>query len=188
MNRDEQVLLSRRSKYVNQGNLWEFPGGKQIPGEDSKTALYREIFEEIGLEILEARPLIKLHHEYPGQPTILNVWLVTEWNGTPYSKEGQALKWVHKTKLTSVEFPAANEKIISTLQLPRLYLISPGPQGNIADFYYGIESCIDAGAKLLQLRCNEEILINEPKIIARVLAICRDKNARLLLNSSPVKC
>lgn len=185
INKSGQVLLSKRSKHVHQGNLWEFPGGKQISGEDSKSALFREIFEELGLQVLKARPFIKLHHSYPEQPTTLNVWLVTEWEGIPHSKEGQPVKWVDKEKLSKFDFPPANKTIISALQLPQLYLISPGPRGDITDFYSEIVSCVSAGAKLLQLRCNEELFQNGREIITRVLSICRENNSKLLLNSSP---
>ena len=185
INKSGQVLLSRRSKHVHQGDLWEFPGGKLRSGEDSKSALYREIFEELGLQVTKARPFIKLHYNYPEQDTILNVWLVKEWYGMPRSKEGQPLKWVKKSELSMLDFPPANEMIIKALQLPGLYLICPGPQGDITQFYCGIKSCINAGAKLLQLRCDEGLFQNGPEIITRVLSICRENNARLLLNSSP---
>jgi 8-oxo-dGTP diphosphatase len=185
LNSAGQVLLSKRSKYVHQGDVWEFPGGKLMPGEDSEAALYREIFEELGLQIVKARPFIQLHYNYPGQSIILYVWLVLEWNGRPHSKEGQPVQWVDKMDLSKLEFPPANVMIIKALQLPHLYLISPGPRGNLANFYCGIIACINAGAKLLQLRCNEEILQNNPDIINRVLSICRENSARLLLNSSP---
>lgn len=185
INKSGQVLLSKRSINAHQGNLWEFPGGKMLPGEDSKSALYREIFEELGIQVLKARPFIQLHYNYPGQPTKLHVWLVMEWNGIPHSKESQPLKWVDRSELSKLEFPPANEMIINALHLPGLYLISPGPQGNTEHFFCKIKNCIDAGANLLQLRCNEEIFQNEPEIIARVLAICRENNTKLLLNSSP---
>ena len=185
INKEGQVLLSKRLKHVPQGDLWEFPGGKLIPGENSKAALYREIFEELGIQIIKARPFIQLHYNYPDQPTKLDVWLVMEWDGIPISKEGQPVKWVNKSDLSKLDFPPANDMIIKALNLPRLYLISPGPQGDIANFYCKIKNCIDAGVKLLQLRCNEEIFQNEPEIITRVLSMCRENNTRLLLNSSP---
>lgn len=185
INKDGKVLVTRRPRHVHQGDLWEFPGGKLITGEDSKSALHREILEELGLLVLKARPFLQLHYNYPDQSTVLNVWLVTEWSGVPHGKEGQPLKWIDKTELSIHDFPAANEKIIKALQLPRLYLISPGPQGNLPQFYFGIRNCIHAGATLLQMRCGEEVFREEPDIITRMLAICRENNARLLLNSSP---
>ena len=185
INSSGQVLLSKRPRHVHQGNLWEFPGGKFMPGEDSRSALYREIFEELGLQVLKARPFIQLHYNYPEQNTILHVWLIMEWSGMPRSKEGQPLKWVDKSELSKHDFPPPNEMIIRALQLSRLYLISPGPQGDISYFYCEMENCINAGAKLIQLRCTEELFHNGPEIITKVLSICRENNARLLLNSSP---
>lgn len=47
-----RILLLRRTKddSYNPG-LWEFPGGKVDAGEEIKTALEREVFEETGLTI-----------------------------------------------------------------------------------------------------------------------------------------
>lgn len=46
-----EYLISRRSKNKNGGGLLETVGGAAIEGEDSQTAIIREIHEEIGLAI-----------------------------------------------------------------------------------------------------------------------------------------
>jgi 8-oxo-dGTP diphosphatase len=48
--RDEKILASRRAPHKSSAGLWEFPGGKVEPGEDSFAALEREIKEELGIE------------------------------------------------------------------------------------------------------------------------------------------
>ncbi len=44
---------------------WEFPGGKIEAGEDHKTALIREIQEELKVEIQVVEPLERVDHQYP---------------------------------------------------------------------------------------------------------------------------
>ena len=180
-----EVLVARRSSDVHQGGLWEFPGGKQENQESSRQALQREIFEELGLTIRKCRPFIQLHYQYPEKPVVLDVWLIEQWTGKPYGKEGQPISWVSVEKLSDIDFPPANEAIIRALQLPSLYLISPGPTGDLDRFFAGIDACTRAGAKLLQLRCQEKLFHEKPQVIYEVRSICMANDAKLLLNSSP---
>ena len=51
LNKDNQVLASKRDDNRILGTLWEFPGGKINPGESPQNALKRELFEEFNDEI-----------------------------------------------------------------------------------------------------------------------------------------
>ena len=55
---DEQgrVLLTRRDLRKRFGGLWECPGGSALVGEDSRTAVRRELREETGLDLGDAEP------------------------------------------------------------------------------------------------------------------------------------
>jgi 8-oxo-dGTP diphosphatase len=44
---------------------WEFPGGKIEAGEDHKSALVREIQEELNVQIKVIEPLRKVDYQYP---------------------------------------------------------------------------------------------------------------------------
>ena len=47
-----QLLVCRRAIDKDQGGLWEVPGGKVEEGEADEMALFREIKEELDLEVL----------------------------------------------------------------------------------------------------------------------------------------
>jgi ADP-ribose pyrophosphatase YjhB (NUDIX family) len=47
-----KVLLQKRSDF----GVWGLPGGIAEPGEDLKSVVYREVFEETGLTIEDAQP------------------------------------------------------------------------------------------------------------------------------------
>ncbi len=50
--RTDTVLIGRRPEGKLLGGLWEFPGGKQDPGESMEACLRREIEEELGVDVL----------------------------------------------------------------------------------------------------------------------------------------
>ena len=185
-NDNDEVLLAKRPHDVHQGGLWEFPGGKQEPEEEIQNALKRELMEELGLIVKKARPFIKLYYEYPEKSVVLNVWLIQEWEGMPFGKEGQTIQWYSKNRLDDVDILPANQNIIKAIRLPSLYIISPCPAEDRLDEYISeIEKCIIAGARLIQLHFHEEIYRLHPEIVEAILAVCNANNAILLINSMP---
>jgi mutator protein MutT len=48
--RDGHWLVCRRPEHKRHGGLWEFPGGKMLPGESDADALARELAEELGVQ------------------------------------------------------------------------------------------------------------------------------------------
>ena len=121
VNNDEQVLIARRHAHQHQGDLWEFPGGKREANETRLEAVQREIYEEVGLQVEQADPLMQIVHDYPDLQVELDVWLVTEFSGDATGKEGQPLVWCPLAELSVREFPAANMQIIE--RLTNLYLV-----------------------------------------------------------------
>jgi len=51
-NSDSNILLQRRSDL----GIWGLPGGNAEPGEDLASVVKREVFEETGLTIADAKP------------------------------------------------------------------------------------------------------------------------------------
>ncbi len=50
--RGSQILLLRRGPSISGSGEWEFPGGKILKDETDESALRREIFEELKIEII----------------------------------------------------------------------------------------------------------------------------------------
>ena len=148
---DGRVLIARRPLDKHQGGLWEFPGGKIEPGETAEAALGRELQEELGIQVRAARPLIRIHHEYPDKQVLLDVWEVTAFDGEPHGAEGQPLAWVRPQDLPAYEFPAANRPIVAAARLPQQYLITP--DGLAPDeLLRGMRLALERGVRLAQLR------------------------------------
>src|SRR5690606_31469442 len=104
----DRVLVSQRARHLHQGGLWEFPGGKVEAGETVRQALDREIAEELGLDVLQAEPLLDIRHDYPDKAVLLDVWCVREFDGEPHGREGQPWQWIEAGALHTLAFPAAN--------------------------------------------------------------------------------
>ncbi|TDX30257.1 8-oxo-dGTPase [Modicisalibacter xianhensis] len=181
----QEVLLARRPSTVDQGGLWEFPGGKLAPFETGFEALKRELHEELGLSIERAQPLIRVHHEYPDKHILLDVWQVHAFSGEPYGREGQAVRWVPLGELFNYPFPAANLPILRAVMLPTEYLIT-GEESDDEVFLTRLErALVEDNVRLVQLRAktlDEEAYLQRAE---KSLALCRQYQARLLLNGEP---
>ena len=178
-----RVLISRRPAHVHQGDLWEFPGGKLEPGESVESALHRELYEELGIVVQAARPLIRVLHDYYDKSVLLDVWRVDNFTGTAVGCEGQAIEWASIDALGDYRFPAANTPIIKAVSLPDRYLVTPDPGLDHDVFLNELENTLACGISLLQLRAKQLPDAALRTLIAKVQPRCRQAGARLLLNA-----
>jgi len=113
-----RVLLAQRPEGKSMAGLWEFPGGKVEPNETPELALVRELQEELGIDTWESclAPLTFASHSYEDFHLLMPLFACRKWNGTPESKEGQALKWVRATHLKDYPMPPADIPLIPILR------------------------------------------------------------------------
>ena len=182
---DDRVLLTRRRPGSHQGGLWEFPGGKLERGESVSDGLSRELREELGIELLGHRPLIRVTHQYPELRVLLDVHLVDAWRGAPVGREGQPLAWVTRCALGDYPMPAADHPIVTALQLPAVYLITPPQVDQPAPFLDALEASLYRGARLVQLRLFDLRASRLQEIGRAVCDLCHAQQARVLLNGDP---
>lgn len=176
---DGRILIARRADNQHQGGLWEFPGGKVEAGEAVEIALARELQEELGIVVTQARPLIKVRHDYPDKQVLLDVWEVNGFTGEPHGAEGQPLAWVSARELAQYEFPAANQPIVAAARLPGEYLITPG-ELEAPQLLRGIQKAIAGGIKLVQLRAPNGYDPKYRDVAVDAVGLCAGK-AQLML-------
>jgi 8-oxo-dGTP diphosphatase len=181
----QRVLICRRPPHTHQGGLWEFPGGKLEPGETIESALRRELMEETGINVTSARPLIRVHHDYPDRKVLLDVWRVERFTGTAAGHEGQPIRWVLPGELKRYRFPAANLPIIKAVSLPERYLITPEPGADVENFLVHLDVAIRSNVMLIQLRVKQSLQADYRVLVQQALGVCHARNARLLLNAEP---
>lgn len=179
-----QVLLALRPGHVHQGGLWEFPGGKLEPNETVEQALKREIFEEIGIEILSAESLIKVQHDYNDKRVVLDVWSVLEYKHEPYGKENQQIEWIDVDQLSVEDMPAANRSIVNAIRLPECCLVTPDVDEDEAMFLQGIKNSLVSGIKLIQFRASNLSESRYIELAEKIILLCDEYGAQLMLNQS----
>jgi len=119
-----QVLIDQRLEEGLLGGLWEFPGGKQEPGEAIEATVARELREELAIEVAVGEELISLEHAYSHKKLRFVVHLCQWISGEPQPLASQQVRWVHPSELSAYPFPAANGRIITAL-LQHLGLADP---------------------------------------------------------------
>jgi 8-oxo-dGTP diphosphatase len=115
---DGRVLLARRPEGKEMAGLWEFPGGKVLPGESPESALVRELKEELGLDTAESclAPFAFASHRYPAFHLLMPLYVCRRWSGMPVPLEGQELAWVRPARLADYPMPPADRPLVALLQ------------------------------------------------------------------------
>jgi 8-oxo-dGTP diphosphatase len=180
-----RILIAKRPRHVHQGGLWEFPGGKLEPGETCVDGLKRELREELGIRVLNHRPLIRIHHDYGDRRILLEVHRVSRFEGDPEGVEEQPLAWVHPLDMDPLVFPAADRPIISALRLPSLYLITGPDPRNPPLFLARLRMALESGVRLVQLRAHMLADRSYAELARQAHGLCEAHDARLLLNRDP---
>ncbi|MBT5892072.1 MAG: 8-oxo-dGTP diphosphatase MutT [Chromatiales bacterium] len=96
------VLIAQRPVGKHMAGAWEFPGGKVEADESVSEALFRELQEELGIELTSAQPLMAHRHEYPDRIVDLQVLIVRNVESELLQSkgfEGQLLRWVTPERL-----------------------------------------------------------------------------------------
>ena len=94
---------------------WEFPGGKVEPGESLKTALSREMREELNINISNSclSPLTFTSFKIDNSRSILLLLYVCRvWDGDIRPNLNQKLRWVNKIDLIKYRMPLANRDLV----------------------------------------------------------------------------
>jgi mutator protein MutT len=112
---DGRFLVTRRLQGTHLAGLWEFPGGKCEPHETHAACLVREMAEELGVDAEVGPELLRTEHAYPERTVRLHFFRC-RIDGDPKPLLNQAIRWVRREDLRSLEFPAADAELIDLLE------------------------------------------------------------------------
>lgn len=179
-----ECLIAQRHHHQHMGGYWEFPGGKVEAQETVFQALQREIREEVALEIHRAEPLLRIPFSYPEKQVLLDVWRVTNFSGTASSAEGQTVRWVSRSALSSYSFPPANRAILTALHLPQCLLVT-GAFQTPTECLQRTQCAIEQkNIRAVILRAHHLDRKNFSSLAEQMAQLCQAHDAKLLLNAA----
>lgn len=181
-NDNNEILIQQRAADTHQGGLWEFPGGKLEQGETLQQGLIREIKEELDIQVLKYRPLIKIQHDYGDRHVLLDVYFIEQWKGRVLAKENQPIIWVKPDELSNYSMPAADKPIVSAIQLPSHYVITPSKIEEPEAVLNRLEQLLDQGEKLFLYRVKSLQGMTHEELVQAFLERCDNFGARLIVH------
>ncbi len=96
--KEDKVLLAMKKRGFGVGK-WNGIGGKLEINEDSESAMKREAYEEIGIEILSFKTAGTItfydseNVDYKKKPLKVYLYLIDKWEGTPKESEEMKPQW-----------------------------------------------------------------------------------------------
>lgn len=115
---NSHFLITQRPRDAMLGGLWEFPGGKCLPGENLPTCLHREIDEELAIDIQVGDLLCTIEHSFTHFEMTLYAFHCDWLDGAPQCLGCTDWRWVTLDELDAFAFPVADQKIIASLRDP----------------------------------------------------------------------
>ena len=109
----DRFLLGRRPESKRHGGLWEFPGGKLRPGEDTLAGLRRELDEELALRCRGAGAVLWSARD-PGSPFVID-FVEAEVEGRVEAREHEAVGWFTVEELRTMPLAPTDAAFVARL-------------------------------------------------------------------------
>ena len=114
--REGKLLLCQRSETDVFPGKWEFAGGKAEPGEEPRTALRRELLEELGIRARIGEQVAEIGYQYPGRtPIRLLFFLVTEFEGIPENRIFKQICWELPQDIAEFDWLEADRPLVKRI-------------------------------------------------------------------------
>lgn len=111
--REGRYLVGRRPARKRHGGLWEFPGGKLLPGETMADAVERELEEELSMACRATEDILWSAQD-PGSEFIIH-FVAVEADGEPEAIEHDEVGWRTPPELAEMEMAPSDAAFVSAL-------------------------------------------------------------------------
>ena len=114
--RDGRILICQRKRGGRHALKWEFPGGKVEPGEDSESALARELREELQMDAMIGPRIHTQTVRYSNGPAIhLEFYHVTDFSLEPVNLQFEQILWERRSNLAGYDFLEGDIEFVKKL-------------------------------------------------------------------------
>ena len=114
--KDNKILIGRRSPHEKAPGLWEFPGGKLEDGESRQECLKRELEEELGI-VAEIGPLFSEYiYKYPHVAYQLYFYIVRKFSGELQYNSHDMLEWVTADQFDDYDFLPGDQPLLEEIR------------------------------------------------------------------------
>jgi len=110
-----RYLITQRRPAAVLPLLWEFPGGRVEDSETDATALKREVFHRLGVEIETGQMISFVSHPYERYVVDLYLYECRITSGEPAPLAVNAFKWVTSAEFDQYPFTPADEASMNKL-------------------------------------------------------------------------
>lgn len=112
-----KLLVCQRRRDDSFALMWEFPGGKVLPGETLERGLARELREELGVSAMIGREIYRTRHRYAelSEPIELIFFAATVDGGDLRNLVFERIAWREPVSLPELNFLPADAELIEKL-------------------------------------------------------------------------
>jgi 8-oxo-dGTP diphosphatase len=111
-----RILICQRKRTGAFPLQWEFPGGKVEVGEDVKTCLRRELYEELAIEAEIGPEVSAFQYTYSnGFQVSLVFFRVNGYTGELANQAFEQIQWVEPHELLHYDFLEADRGLVAQL-------------------------------------------------------------------------
>ena len=108
-------LIAKRNRNKHMALKWEFPGGKVEVGETFYRALFREIKEELNIEIIIDKKIGTERYKDDKINVILHYYICQIKNGVIKLNEHEDIAWIMKKDFNKYQFAEGDDNILSKI-------------------------------------------------------------------------
>jgi A/G-specific adenine glycosylase len=112
----DRFLIAQRPAGGMLGGLWEFPGGKQEPGEILPQTLARELMEELAIKVAVGEKFTEVKHAFTHFRVTLHAFHARHVAGEPQRIGVDDWRWVTLAELDAFAFAKTDRQIIAALR------------------------------------------------------------------------
>jgi len=109
------VLACQRKTTALYPLKWEFPGGKIEPGESPRTALIRELQEELSITVEPETEFFRQEWDYGDQSFRVYYYYVRSFSGIPKNMAFEQIRWVKPVTLLMMDILEGNREVVNRL-------------------------------------------------------------------------